>query len=255
MNADGIRAGWIEANWPAAGRVRLLTTSRGTDAAARADLGAAGGKSSSVPDTSAGREWLRKVTVGACGNLQWLRQVHGNRCVRATVDSCSTAREADAVWTDATDLGLAIQTADCVPVVVADPERGRIGAAHGGWRGLAAGVVGRLVDAMGPSSRLVAWIGPAIGQDAYEVGEDVRSKMRSAFGPAVCDAVFAAGVRPGKWQLDLYGLTVRLLRAAGVGEVTGERLCTFADPRFYSYRRDGATGRMATVVWKPSNRA
>ena len=253
MNAGEVRAGWVEANWPLAGRVRVLTTSRETDAMAHADVGF--GEPTSVPETSPGREWLRMATVGASGHLQWLRQVHGNRCVRAGVDSCSTVPEADAVWTDAADLGLVIQTADCVPVAVGDRNSGRIGIAHGGWRGLAAGVVGRLVDAMGPSSGLVAWIGPAIGQGAYEVGEDVRSKMRSAFGRAMAEAVFTPGVRPGKWQLDLYGLTVRLLQGAGVGEVSGQRLCTFSDPRFYSYRRDGATGRLATVIWKPSNGA
>jgi len=252
VNAGEVRAGWIEANWPLNGRVRVLTTSRETDAMAHADLGVDAGEPTSVPETSPGREWLRKATVGTSGHLQWLRQVHGKRCVPAGFDSCSTAPEADAAWTDAAGLGLVIQTADCVPVAIADRNSARIGVAHGGWRGLAAGVIGRLVDAMGPSSGLVAWIGPAIGRDAYEVGEDVRSRMRSAFGRALADAVFTPGVRPGKWQLDLYRLTTQLLHAAGVGEVSGERLCTFSDPRFYSYRRDGATGRMATVVWTTS---
>ena len=251
MTVDEPHPGWIEGGWPVAGPFRVLTSSRGTDAMAAADQGALGGEPVSVPGTSAGREWLRRTTVGASGHLQWLRQVHGNRCVRATFDSCSTAPQADAVWTDAAGLGLAIQTADCVPVVVADRQSGRIGAAHGGWRGLAGGVVGRLVAAMGPSSGLAAWIGPAIGWDAYEVGEDVRSAMRSAFGRSLVEGVCTPGVRPGRWQLDLFGLTVRLLHAAGVGEVGGERLCTLSDPRFHSHRRDGTSGRMATLVWKP----
>ena len=255
MNAEKARAGWIEARWPLAGRVRALTTTRDTDAMSGTGLGVVAGEPASVPDTSAGREWLRMATVGADGRLQWLRQVHGNRCVRADFDSSSTAPEADAAWTETPGLGLVVQTADCVPVVIADRKGGRIGIAHGGWRGLAGGVVGCLVDAIGASSGLVGWIGPAIGRDAYEVGEDVRSKMRSAFGTAVADAVFTPGVRPGKWQLDLHGLTARLLTAAGVGEVSGERLCTFSDSRFYSYRRDGASGRLTTVVWKTSSGA
>ena len=205
----------------------------------------------SLPDTPAGREWLQNATVGARGRLQWLRQVHGNRCVRATFGGCTSTPEADAAWTDEPGLALAIQTADCVPVAVADRDGRRIGAAHGGWRGLAAGVVENLVDAMGDASGLVAWIGPAIGRDAYEVGEEVRSQMHSAFGAAAVGAVFTPGARPGKWQLDLYALTARLLEAAGVEQVSGERLCTFSDARFHSYRRDGATGRMATVVWNP----
>ena len=146
---------------------------------------------------AAERKALREATVGAAGSLQWLRQVHGNRSVLATVDSCAGAPEADAAWTDAPGLGLVIQTADCVPIAVADPARDRIGAAHGGWRGLARGVIGRLIGAMGPSPSMMAWIGPAIGRNAYEVGEDVRSSMRSAFGAAMTEAVFLPGARPG----------------------------------------------------------
>ncbi len=193
---------------------------------------------------------MRDATVGAGGHLQWLRQVHGDRCVQARAGSCSGEPEADAVWTDNFALGLVIQTADCVPIVVTDTATDRIGAAHAGWRGLARGVVGRLIDSMGSSPSMMAWIGPAIGPDAYEVGEDVRSAMHSALGAAAADSVFVPGARPGKWQLDLHGLAKRLLAAAGVEHVYGDRLCTFSDSRFHSYRRDGGASRMATVVWK-----
>ena len=196
------------------------------------------------------RETLRRATTGCSGRLQWLRQVHGNRCIRATADSCATEPQADAAWTDQTELGLVIQTADCVPVAVADRSGDRIGAAHGGWRGLAGGVIERLVAAMGNAGSLVAWIGPAIGRDAYEVGSDVRGAVRSAAGAALANEVFSPGAALGKWQLDLHALAAKLLAAAGVCEIYGERLCTHADPRFFSYRRDGVTGRMATVIWK-----
>ena len=198
------------------------------------------------------RDFLRATTTGHVGRLQWLRQVHGNRCIRATFDSCATAPEADAVWTDETGLGLVVQTADCVPIAVADQTGDRIGIAHGGWRGLVGGVIESLVEALGNTAPLVAWIGPAIGPDAYEVGAEVRTAACSAFGAALAKEVFIPGARPGKWQLDLYALSARLLAAVGVTQVHGDRLCTYSDPRFYSYRRDGVTGRMATVIWKTS---
>ena len=253
MNADEIRGRWIEAIWPVPGHVRALTTTRGSGEVSETpfDIGTQSPVAAQSPWQH--RELLRQATTGGSGQLQWLRQVHGNRCIRATLNSCASAPEADAAWTDVPGLGLVVQTADCVPVVVAERSGEKIGAAHGGWRGLAGGVIERLIDAMGKASALVAWIGPAIGRDAYEVGEDVRMRMRSAFGAVMTDAVFTPGARPGKWQLDLHALTTRLLAAAGVSEVYGARICTFSDPRFHSYRRDGSTGRMATVVWKQAD--
>ena len=241
---------WIEAAWPAPGHVRALTTTRSGPQAPGADFDVGLRGAAAAQTVAQHRETLRRATTGCSGRLQWLRQVHGNRCVRATADSCATEPQADAAWTDQTGLGLVIQTADCVPVVVADHCGDRIGAAHGGWRGLAGGVIERLVAAMGNAASLVAWIGPAIGRDAYEVGPDVRRAVHSASGAALADEVFSPGVGPDKWYLDLHGLARKLLAAAGVGEIYGERLCTYADPRFYSYRRDGVTGRMATVIWK-----
>lgn len=252
VNPGGIRAPWIEATWPVNREFLALTTTRITDALAVPDFDTGTGAPASVPESSAGREWLRKSTVGPGGHLQWLRQVHGDHCIRANLEDCTGVPEADAAWTDATGLGLVIQTADCVPVAIADSRSGRIGVAHGGWRGLASGVVGRLVNAMGQSTSLVAWIGPAIGRDAYEVGEDVRSKMCQAFDDAVTGEVFTPGTRPDKWQLDLHALTAKLLANAGVNRVYGDRLCTFSDARFHSHRRERSAGRMATVIWRCS---
>ncbi len=252
------------AAWPAPGNVRALTTTRYLQAGAPGGGKAAARGSTALPAAAAQRELVRAATTGHAGqhhsgrctegNLQWLRQVHGSRSVHASAESCGTTPEADAAWTADTGLGLVVQTADCVPIVVTECSGRRIGIAHGGWRGLAAGVVARLVESMAAETPLIAWIGPAIGVDAYEVGEEVYTAMHAAFGPALLRKVFHPGRRIGKRQLDLYALTARLLAEAGVREVHGQRLCTHSDPRFYSHRRNATTGRMATVVWKTAGR-
>ena len=249
MTPHALRAGWIRAAWPAPAQVHALTTTRAGDAEyGRAfDLGA---RDRAAALVAASRAALRDATTGPAGRLQWLKQVHGSCWVRASSATCAAVPEADAVWTDEANLGLAIQTADCAPVALADRRGGRIGAAHGGWRGLAGGVLERLVEAMQGEEPLMAWIGPAIGPEAYEVGADVRDALRSAFGASLCAAVCVSGERRGKWRLDLRALAARRLRAAGVGEVHGEPLCTYSDQRLHSHRRDGTTGRMATVIWK-----
>lgn len=180
------------------------------------------------------------------GHVQYLNQVHGTAVVRADVPSCATEPDADAVWTDARNLALVIQTADCLPVLIAHPTR--IGAAHAGWRGLAAGVLEGLVAAMAvPASEMRAWIGPAIGGTAYEVGDDVRL----AFGDADRVIGFRQGLAPGKWWCDLAAIAAARLAAAGLltTAVSPSGLCTLADrDRFFSYRRDGETGRLASVI-------
>jgi polyphenol oxidase len=197
----------------------------------------------------ANRAWLLNAT--GLGTVQWLQQVHGRHCVRATPRTALRVPVADAVWTTEPGLALAILSADCVPVVLTDTSGGAVGAAHGGWRGLTGGVLASLVAAMKvPPVRLRAWIGPAIGAQAYEVGEDVvRVIGNLAEGHRLLESCVQAGTRADKHQLDLYALTVALLERLGVEAVPGARFCTSADPRFYSYRRDGETGRMATLAW------
>lgn len=143
---------------------------------------------------------------------------------------------------------LAILTADCLPVIFAADDGSEVGAAHAGWRGLAAGVLENTVAAMRAApERLLAWLGPAAGPQAYEVGEEVRDAF--LVHDARAAEVFAA-TRPGHWLVDLYALARRRLAAAGVNRVHGGGLCTMSDPqRFYSHRRDRRTGRMATLVW------
>lgn len=168
----------------------------------------------------------------------WLKQVHGARVI--DLDR-SPQREGDAALTRTAGRVCVAQVADCMPVLFADEAGTAVAAAHAGWRGLAAGVLEATVDAMGiPADKLVAWLGPAIGPRAYEVGDEVRAAFRGyedAFSPT----------RPGHWLLDLYAVARRKL--AALKAVTGGGYCTYSESRFYSYRRDRTGARMGAFIW------
>ena len=205
----------IRPDWPAPPKVRALMTTRNTVAAKLRLL---------LPDEPA-----------------WLRQVHGARVVR--IDRPVSTPEADAAVTATKNRVCAIRAADCMPVLLVDEDATVIGAAHAGWRGLCAGVIENTVQAMGVSGgKLLAWLGPAIGPEVYEVGDEVRDafKEKDAFSPT----------RPGHWLLDLYAVARQRLRSSGVNRIFGGEYCTYSEPeRFYSYRRDRASGRMAALIW------
>ena len=175
----------------------------------------------------------------------WLQQVHGTS---VAVLPKPTSGPADAAVTFTPGQVCAVLVADCLPVFLASRDGDRIGIAHAGWRGLAAGVVEATIAALECASRdLVAWLGPSIGPAAFEVGDEVREAFIAR--DAGADAAFRRG-RAGRWLADLPVLARRRLRAAGVDAVTGGEHCTVTDTaRFYSYRRDGATGRMAALAW------
>lgn len=177
-------------------------------------------------------------------DAQWLTQVHGTECVEAQRDAL--IREADASWTDQAGLACVIMTADCLPVVFTDGHT--VAAAHAGWRGLADGVL-EITLAQFSGSEVHAWLGPAIGPNAFEVGEEVRQQFCDHLAQSI--DCFRPSENKGKWLADLYQLArLRLLRA-GVQHISGGRYCTYSDPaRFFSYRREQQTGRMATLIWK-----
>jgi YfiH family protein len=155
--------------------------------------------------------------------------------------------EADATVTCAAGVVCAVLTADCLPVLLADRAGKAVGIAHAGWRGLAAGIIENLVRAMGvPASDLVAYLGPGIGPRRYEVGENVRQAFVRDSPEA--EAAFVPG-RGGKYLADLAQLARQRLLAAGIGEAHGANLCTASDERFFSFRRDRVTGRMASLIW------
>lgn len=184
----------------------------------------------------------------------WLRQVHGRdvlRVERAPVGG-APAPVADAAVTASADCVLAIQTADCLPVLFADAQRRVVGAAHAGWRGLAGGVLESTIESMcaigASAASLHAWIGPGIGPQAFEVGDDVRHAFTA--GDEGAAVHFRACAASGKWLADLPGLARRRLLAAGVVAIRESGLCTVGDPaRFFSYRRDGQCGRMVSLIW------
>ncbi|HUA24258.1 MAG TPA: peptidoglycan editing factor PgeF [Steroidobacteraceae bacterium] len=180
---------------------------------------------------------------------EWLTQVHGSRVVDLDAeDAGGVLAPADGVVTHAHGRVCAIQVADCMPVLLAAADGSAVGAAHGGWRGLAAGVLEATVRAMeAPPAKLHAWLGPAIGQAHFEVGEEVRAAFLLADTGAT--VAFAPNER-GRWQCDLYALARRRLAALGVTSVHGGGWCTCGDrDRFFSYRRDGRCGRMAALIW------
>ena len=176
----------------------------------------------------------------------WLEQVHGDSVVEANV--CSQPPRADACVARAHGQVCVILTADCLPVLFCSRSGDRVAVAHAGWRGLAAGILDNTVGSLGlPGHDVMAWLGPAIGQAAFEVGDDVRVAFLAR------DSGIAAAFQPnarGRWQCDLYELARRNLARLGVEAVYGGGYCTFNDAeRFFSYRRDGQCGRMSTLVW------
>ena len=180
------------------------------------------------------------------GEPLWLNQVHGTAV--AVAESAQPGVTADASVAHTANRVLAVLHADCLPVVFCDEQASVVAVAHAGWRGLAAGVLEATVAAMEvPGERLFAWLGVAIGPGAYEVGAELRAAF-VARDPAA-GAAFAPSAS-GKWRCDLYALARLRLAALGVSRVAGGSLCSHSDPaRFYSHRRDGVSGRMATLVW------
>jgi polyphenol oxidase len=176
----------------------------------------------------------------------WLNQVHGVTVSDAGRAGCLP--QADASVSSYPGAVCVVMTADCLPILLCDESGTVVGAAHAGWRGLCDGVIESTVQAMKvPGPTLMAWLGPAIGPGKFEVGEEVRAAF-VARQPQAAEA-FVAGV-DGKWLADLYQLARMRLYALGITRVYGGELCTYSDPaRFYSYRRDGVTGRMGTFIW------
>lgn len=177
---------------------------------------------------------------------RWLNQVHGTALLN--LDQNGTSNEADGSFSKSANKVCAVMTADCLPVLMCTSAGDQIAALHAGWRGLAAGILRKGVEAMVvEGSQLLVWLGPAIGPKSFEVGEEVYRAFVTQFSGAE-KAFEPAG--PGHWHADLYLLARMQLRSVGVDQVFGGSFCTYTDEqRFYSYRRDGATGRMASVIW------
>jgi YfiH family protein len=178
----------------------------------------------------------------------WLEQVHGTGVVDADrLEPVAPVPRADAAIARKAGTVLAVLVADCLPVMFATQDGGAVGIAHAGWRGLAAGVLEATVAALDTRQPLHAWLGPSIGPAHFEVGEEVRAAFLAH--DAAARTAFSSNAR-GRWQCDLQALARARLAALGVQWVHADTSCSYAQPqRFYSYRRDGVTGRMAALIW------
>lgn len=245
---------WLVPTWKAPANVHgFITTRNGRPTARELDLGPTPPDALDVASRDAIVENRERVGRFLPSPPVWLEQVHGCAVVSIDKRNLSSARlhpgPADAAVTRLCGVPIAVRVADCLPVLFADDGGTVVAAAHAGWRGLAAGVLEATVAAMRVDpAGLITWLGPAIGPRAFEVGADVRD--------ALCrdDADARATFVPrgaGKWLADLPALARRRLAAAGVLRVNGGEHCTFSDAsRFFSYRRDATSARMAAFVWR-----
>ncbi len=249
-----LESAFISADWPAQEQVCALTTLRSGPGMSlppfdQFNLGLACGDDPAHAQQNRER-LLTEFALPAAP--RWLHQVHGvhvHNFTTPTVGGASAPTPtADAATTTLPNTVLAVLTADCLPVLFCDEAGTEIAAAHAGWRGLAGGILEATVQAMhSPPATLMAWLGPAAGPQAYEIGLEVRA----AFVDHDADASSAfIETRDGHWLVDLYALARQRLADVGVHRVYGGGLCTISDPqRFYSHRRDQRTGRMASMIF------
>ncbi len=248
-----IKPRFIEPQWPAPANVLALsTTRRGGRSAAPCD---SFNLAHHVGDCSAAVAENRQLLANALPhgvNLSWLTQVHGTAVVE--VGQGGQYPVADAQWSRRPGSACAVLTADCLPVLFCAVSGDVVAAAHAGWRGLLAGVLESTVTAMHTSAdQVLAWLGPAIGPTVFEVGSEVREAFLAAANPATECAIAACFApnpgRPGHYFADLYALARVHLGALGITRIFGGGLCTYSDSEsFYSFRRDGQTGRMASLI-------
>jgi len=238
---------WIVPDWPAPPGVRAFFTTRkgGVSLAPYAELNLGTHVGDDPMAVAANRARLRsRLPAEPC----WLDQVHGVAVVDAAL---ATQRRADAAFTSAADVPCVVMVADCLPVLFCDRTGQVVAAAHAGWRGLLDGVLEATLARMGvPASTVIAWLGPAIGPDRFEVGPEVRDAFLARTPE---DAAFFRRGSGDRWLADIFGLARARLGRAGLGAdaVFGGGLCTVSDPvRFFSYRRDGVCGRMGAFIWR-----
>ncbi len=238
-------ADWILPDWPAPSRVQALSTTRiGGCSQPPWDSFNLGDHVGDAPACVANNRNSLRILAQLPSEPKWLEQVHGCQVVLEgqggrRADACFSARPGEVC---------AVMTADCLPVLLCNKDGSAIAAAHAGWRGLAAGVLEQTLHCFDqPASAIMVWLGPAIGPAAFEVGDEVREAFVDKQQQA--ETAFTPN-GPGKWLADIYHLARQRLRAQGVEQIYGGGFCTYADDeRFFSYRRDGRTGRMASLIW------
>jgi polyphenol oxidase len=245
--------GWIEANWPAPDHVHAGTTKRpgGTSSAPYDSFNLAEHVGDDRQKVTANRQLLRKY-LHLPANPVWLRQAHGNQVINAHTTAQDTT--ADGSYTDTAGIVCAVLTADCLPLLLCDTRGTEIAAIHIGWRSFSRNIIQNALAMFSASpGEVMAWLGPCISSNNYEVGNDVRDscleiskRFEIAFTP----------IHDGYWQADLARLAKLQLEEHGLENIYGGEYCTFAEKSlFYSYRREGTTGRMASLIWMDSERS
>ncbi|WP_041599977.1 peptidoglycan editing factor PgeF [Hahella chejuensis] len=245
----------IRPDWPVPANIRSLVTMRTGGASQRefASMNLGGHVGDEAGSVETNRRLLAAEANLPVDRFHWLEQVHGVDVAMLNDVKPAQVPRADAAFTSQLQQACCILTADCLPVLFAASDGSSVAAAHAGWRGLAAGVLENTAKCFNEPTELLVWLGPAISQAAFEVGQEVMdafvaqdSASAACFTPSSPEA--------GKWRADLYALARRRLHSLGITQVFGGDCCTYTDSdRFFSYRRDGVTGRMASVIWLDSS--
>jgi hypothetical protein len=258
MKEDAKPHDWLIPDWPAPSNVRAITTTRlgGVSQGVFSSMNLALHVDDDVSAVQANRIKLKQIL--GISEPCWLKQVHGvgvvdalTACPGVMADAGSGVK-ADGSYSTHPGKVCAVLTADCLPVLLCDEEGTRVAAVHAGWRGLLAGVIESVIDKLEISGdSILAWLGPAIGSTSFEVGEEVRGQFIQHHSQAA--GAFKQASDNGKWLADIYQLARLRLASKSVTKVYGGGWCTFTNQeRFYSYRRDGVTGRMASLIWMES---
>ncbi|MFT7558438.1 MAG: YfiH family protein [Flavobacteriales bacterium] len=247
----------IPIDWPAPINIKACITTRqhGASEGAYSAFNLAAHVGDNIEHVEATRRLLESSPLLPQSSINWLNQVHGTNIAALPLQVESTLITADGAYSATVDTVCAVLTADCLPVLFCNADGSEVAAIHAGWRGLQQGILTKALSMFrAPAEEIFSYMGPAISQNHFEVGDDVRTafieaERLRAYQRPVREAFKSNGL-DGKWQADLYQLARSELTAAGVAYVGGGELCTYRDSDlFYSYRRSALTGRMATLIW------
>ncbi|BFM49425.1 peptidoglycan editing factor PgeF [Marinomonas sp. THO17] len=236
----------ITPNWPVPASIKAYVSTRhgGNSAAPYLSLNLGNHVGDDVALVARNRQIFAEQ-ISMPDTVIWLNQVHGTNVVKLPLTD--VVESADAAFSCQVEQVCAVLTADCLPVFLCDPQAQEVAVVHAGWRGLCEGVIESCLKYFSSPHRIIAWLGPAIGPQAFEVGQDVYNAFCEK--DSLAKTAFRQGEN-GKWLADIYLLAKQRLSAYGVLQVYGGDYCTFSDEEeFFSYRRDGVTGRMASVIW------
>ena len=243
-----IKPNWITPDWPAPENIKAFTSTRkaGVSEGAFASFNLALHVEDNPQQVKQNRQLLFEA-LNLPSEPVWLEQVHGVQVINA--DHADNTPQADAAFSTEKNKVCVVMIADCLPVLICNRQGTKVAAAHAGWRGLQAGVIEASIESLQENRQdILVWLGPAIGPDTFEVGDDVRQKFITEIPETV--SAFTVS-KPGHWLANIYELAKIRLQNMGIDQIYGGDFCTYTDQQhFYSYRRDGVTGRMASLIWR-----